>query len=153
MRFGFFTRLVLAAYSAFHPPLTPSLTASSLSVSPALTVTVLPETAGVVFAGLAAGVAAALGAAVVAFLVVVVAFGAVRVVERDVDGAGAAAGAAAAVAAPPLALVRPARGPQTGHAVGPLVARIRWATAICCSRVAWWGSGSTAYRRRRPSSG
>src|SRR6476469_8204203 len=123
MRFGFFTRLVLAAYSAFHPPLTPSVTASSLSVSPAWTVTVLPETAGVVFAGLAAGVAAALGAAVVAFLVVVVAFGAVRVVERDVDGAAAAAGAAAAVAAPPLALVRPARGPQTGHAVGPLVAR------------------------------
>src|SRR6478672_7908390 len=142
MRFGFFTRLVLAAYSAFHPPLTPSVTASSLSVSPALTVTVLPETAGVVFAGLAAGVAAALGAAVVALLVVVVAFGAVRVVERDVDGAAAAAGAAAAVAvaAPPLALVRPARGPQTGHAVGPLVARIRWATAICCSRVAWYGS-------------
>src|SRR6476659_4996987 len=140
MRFGFFTRWVWAAYSAFHPPLTPSVTASSLSVSPALTVTVLPETAGVVFAGLAAGVAAALGAAVVAFLVVVVAFGAVRVVERDVDGAAAAAGAAAAVAAPPLALVRPARGPQTGHAVGPLVARIRWATAICCSRVAWYGS-------------
>ncbi len=136
MRFGFFTRLGLAAYSACQPPLTPSLAASSLSVSPALTVTVLPETAGVVFAGLAAGLGAVFGAAGAAFgVVVVIALGAVRVVERDVDGA-----AAAAVAAPPLALVRPARGPQTGHAVGPLVARIRWATAICCSRVAWYGS-------------
>ena len=124
MRFGFFTRLVLAAYSACQPPLTPRPAASSLSVSPALTVTVLPETAGGV-RGLGRRRAAAFGAAVVAFfVVVVVAFGAVRVVERDVDGA-AAAGAAAAVAAPPLALVRPARGPQTGHAVGPLVARIR----------------------------
>src|SRR6476469_3604285 len=123
MRLAFFTRLVLAWYSACQPPLTPSLTASSLSVSPSLTVTVLSGTAGAVLAGLAAAFV----------VVVVVVFGAVRVVDRDVVGVAAGA----ALAAPPLALVRPARGPQTGHAVGPLVARMRWATAICCSRVAW----------------
>src|SRR5690348_15949944 len=109
MRLGFFTIEVLAWYSACQPPLTPSWGASSLRVSPSLIVTVLPETAGavVVAFGAAFGAALVVALGVVAFFVVAGAFvvdGAVRVVDREVVVG------AAAVAAPPLALVRPARG-------------------------------------------
>src|SRR5690348_9638385 len=98
MRLGFFTVAVLAWYRACQPPLTPSCWASSLRVSPSLTVRVLPETAGALLAGFAALGAAGL-VVVVAFLVVVVVVGgAVRVVDRDV----VVGAAAAELAAPPL---------------------------------------------------
>jgi hypothetical protein len=57
--------------------------------------------------------------------------GAVRVVERDVVGAGAEPAPPA-----PLARVSPARTEHTGQAPGPEPARTFWAMAICCSRLA-----------------